>query len=584
MELKSIISLFTILLLFAAFSGCVLDSSNLSIKKSASEAEGNYSEISGPIVIKSPGNYRLVQNLTPPEPTQIQGTSMSMAAAINIKSAGVVIDGMGYTVECRGKGKNDYYDQSTGIQTNFNANKLGSGIIIKNVSITNCFSGLALNRIANSRVENVTLVGNVNGVLSVSSSNITFNHNIFRDNYWGIEGHDVENFFMDSNTFSRNQKSGIFLSGEKGQPPVINIAGYKFYLFSYSYFDRTTSGNGHIISNNEILENGEGISLERSNGNQITENSILNSRTFGIDLRHVDQSIITGNVIANSGQTGINLQNCGWGNFIRNNNLSGNSQNIEQTNYPESVPLSVIIGIFLVYLIKILTGASKVVSKVGSSRVLKQFSMIFGNIEGKISGTVNKYRISAFLEKNLFVSLIGAVILGGAFTYITSVGLKIEILATWTMIGAIVVIVPKAIQYILAGKNEMLAEYRLWWGGILVILLTTVVFRNVFGQPVRTAIKREDECDKKKLAVVMLTGPIVSILLSSAFLLLYLMGGTYASLGMMGLEMSLLAAVVTFIPISPMDGERVYLWNKIVWAIIFFPVLFVYSYFILFVL
>jgi hypothetical protein len=182
------------------------------------------------------------------------------------------------------------------------------------------------------------------------------------------------------------------------------------------------------------------------------------------------------------------------------------------------------------------------------------------------------------------VSLIGAAILGGAFTFITSFGLKIDIFVTWTIIGAVVVIVPRAIQYIVAGKNGILADYRLWWGGILIILLTTVIFRNVFGQPVRTEITREDECDKKKLAIVMLAGPLVSILLSSIFLVMYLMKGTYATLGLMGLEMSLLAAVVTFIPISPMEGERVYLWNKIVWAAIFFPVLFVYSYFLLFVL
>jgi parallel beta-helix repeat protein len=333
-----------------------------------------------------------------------------------------------------------------------------------------------------------------------------------------------------------------------------------------------------------MVDNGEGISLEKSNDNQITENTIRNSRIFGIYLRHVDRSVITGNVIANSRQTGIILQNCGWDNFFGNNNLSGNSQDMEQSNFPESVPLSVLIGIILVFLIKILTGTSKAISKVGSSRIIKRFSTKFSNVEEKISATVNKYRVSVVLKKNLPVSLFGAVILGGAFTFITSVNLKIDIFVTWTIIGAIVVIVPKAIQYMVAGKNGILAEYRLWWGGILVILLTTIVFRNVFGQPVRTEIEREDECDKKKLAMVMLAGPIVSILLSSTFLLLYLMKGTYASLGMMGLEMSLLTAVVTFIPISPMDGERVYSWNKIVWAIIFFPVLFVYSYFLLFIL
>jgi parallel beta-helix repeat protein len=505
---------------------------------------------------------------------------MSMSVCINIQSPGVIIDGMGYTIDCQGSG----YGQSAGMQTNFNANKPGSGIIIKNVSITNCYTGLALNRILNSRVENVNIIGNKIGVLSVSSSNITFNHNLLRNNEQGIEGHDVEKFIVDSNTISQNRLNAISLSGEKGQPPVIDIAGNKFFLFPYAYFDKTNSGNGHVISRNEIENNGDGVSLYKSNDNRITDNTILNSRTFGIYLRSVDQSIVTGNTIANTKLTGINLQNCGWGNLFENNNLSGNSRNIDQSTFPESLPLSVIIGLLLVYLIKILTVTSKITREYGESRITKRVSAKLNTLEEKISSTVNKYRVSVILRKNLPVSLIGAVILGGAFTFITSFGLKIDIFVTWVIISAIVIIVPKAIQYIVAGKKGILAEYRLWWGGILIMILTTVIFRYVFGQPVRTEIEREDECDKKKLAIVMLAGPLVSILLSSIFLVMYLMKGTYASLGLMGLEMSLLTAVVTFLPISPMDGERVYVWNKIVWAVIFFPVLFVYSYFLIFIL
>jgi parallel beta-helix repeat protein len=580
MELNSIISLFIILLLFIASSGCVLDSTSQSIKETSSEPGGKYSEISGPIVIKSPGNYRLVQNLTPPEPTRISGTGMSMSVCINIQAPGVIIDGMGYTIDCEGSG----YGQSAGLQTNFNAKKPGSGIIIKNVSVTNCYTGLALNRIMNSRVENANIVGNKIGVLSVSSSNITFNHNQLRNNEQGIEGHDVEKFIVNSNTISQTRLEAIFLSGEKGQPPVIDIAGNKFFLFPYAYFEKTNSGNGHVISRNEIENNGNGVSLYKSNENRITDNTIRDSRTFGIYLRSVDQSIVTGNTIANTRLTGINVQNGGWANLFENNNLSGNSRNIAQTTFPESVPLSAIIGILLVYLIKILTVTSKITREYGESRIIKRVSAKLKTLEGKISSAVNKYRASVILRKNLPVSLIGAVILGGAFTFINSFGLKIDIFITWTLISAIVVIVPKAIQYIVAGKKGILAQYRLWWGGILIMLFTTVIFRYVFGQPVRTEIDREDECDKKNLATVMLAGPLVSILLSSIFLVLYLMKGTYASLGLMGLEMSLLTAVVTFLPISPMEGERVYLWNKIVWALIFFPVLFMYSYFLLFIL
>ena len=85
----------------------------------------------------------------------------------------------------------------------------------------------------------------------------------------------------------------------------------------------------------------------------------------------------------------------------------------------------------------------------------------------------------------------------------------------------------------------------------------------------------------KILALTRLAGPVVSVLLSLVFLLLYLMKGTFASLALMGLEMSLLTALVTFLPISPMDGERVFKWNKLVWIVVFVPILLAYGYFII---
>ena len=103
----------------------------------------------------------------------------------------------------------------------------------------------------------------------------------------------------------------------------------------------------------------------------------------------------------------------------------------------------------------------------------------------------------------------------------------------------------------------------------------------MFGQPVRTEVVHGESFDMKILALTRLAGPVVSVLLSLVFLLLYLMKGTFASLALMGLEMSLLTALVTFLPISPMDGERVFKWNKLVWIVVFVPILLAYGYFII---
>ena len=114
------------------------------------------------------------------------------------------------------------------------------------------------------------------------------------------------------------------------------------------------------------------------------------------------------------------------------------------------------------------------------------------------------------------------------------------------------------------------------------MFLTTSILGSIVGQPVRTAIEREDEYEKKILALIMLAGPLVSLVLSASFLLLYLMKGPYSSLAMIGLDMSLLTALVSFLPISPMEGERVFKWNKLVWVVVFVPVLLAYCYFLIF--
>jgi hypothetical protein len=43
------------------------------------------------------------------------------------------------------------------------------------------------------------------------------------------------------------------------------------------------------------------------------------------------------------------------------------------------------------------------------------------------------------------------------------------------------------------------------------------------------AIEREDEYEKKKCALIILAGPLVSPILSASYLLRYRMKGTYAS-------------------------------------------------------
>ncbi len=179
------------------------------------------------------------------------------------------------------------------------------------------------------------------------------------------------------------------------------------------------------------------------------------------------------------------------------------------------------IGTILVFLLSLLGGTSKVAQKVGANIGIKRFSEKFKPIEEKISNAIDNLKISSLLKNNIAVSLVGAIIFGLAYTFKSpsSSSQIIQVFAILTFIGGVVITVPKGIQYLAASKVGMAAEYRVWWGGVLIIFLTTLVtgtlLGNIFGQPVKTAIEREQDYEKKKLALVMLIGPLMSLVLSA---------------------------------------------------------------------
>jgi len=574
MEFKSKIYIFLVFFLFIAICGCTTTSNPPTSNIDAILPQ----EIAGPMTISKPGYYQLTQDVVP---TNINSSSSGSCLAFRIKSNDVIFDGMGHVIDggkidplCKEWSDGFYIKDQTG-------NPNYPNIIIRNLTVSNWQGGIELHGVHEFTVENVTITGSKNGISFDGSSNVYLNNNTITKNLWaGVWGRDNENVIISGNTIIDNQNEGIHLDGQIESPVEINILTKRFFLTPFSTINKnTTTGSKNLIYRNEIRNNkNDGIYIANSEGIIIENNSIFENGR-GLWLEKVDNTKILGNIIVNN-SINIIFKNCGPNIIVSNDTVS---ENIKVYNYPESVPVTIIIGTFLVYLLKLIAGTSKVAQKVSSSKVLKRFSDRFKPIEEKISAALNNSKISFILKNNISVSILGACVLGGAFTYtyLSSFGLKIEVFAALTFIGGIVLIIPKAVQYLVANKGGMSAEYRLWWGGMLVIFLTTSLLNTVFGLPVRTAIKREDEYEKKNLALTLLIGPLVSLIFSVSFLLLFLMKGTYASLALTGLNMSLLSALVSFLPISPMEGEQVFKWNKLVWVVVFVPIVLAYGYFLI---
>jgi phosphate transport system substrate-binding protein len=167
------------------------------------------------------------------------------------------------------------------------------------------------------------------------------------------------------------------------------------------------------------------------------------------------------------------------------------------------------------------------------------------------------------------ISLIGALVLGGGFYYASSPSqFEMFTLGMYILISIIVLVSHETMHYFTAKKLGIDVKYRLWVWGIIVIL-TSAILKNVVGQPVFTELD-EEKTDIKLQALVMLSRPLTTILLSIPFVILWL-NEANSEYAFLLLEISVVTSLIAFLPISPLDGEKVVKWNKLVWLAIFLP-------------
>jgi parallel beta-helix repeat protein len=533
-------------------------------------------EISGPVTIIKPGYYQIVQDITPSE---LKKDRAGSCMCINIKSSDVLIDGMGHVVDGRLTESSCPYRFGFFLGDKVKNQLQYPNVIIKNVTAAHWSTGIFLSGAHEVRLERVTLSENTQvGLELVSSSGILLNQSsIINTKGQGIVTLDSENVAITHTTVAENSMNGINMMGItlKKYPIEIKILDYKIPLTELLVTEQKTSGNGYDISHNLIRNNnGAGISISNSQSDYIERNVIEGNRNEGLALTNIDSSFVRNNTVNSNGGAGISLRGCGQDLTLEDNTFSGNTKdNFTSSRKTNGLP-PILFGTFLVILLNVLAGTLSLSVKGGTTWILKKISIKHPADTQKAVTPVHGNRFLRLFTGSTAVFIAGALILGGAFTYSTSSGLKPETFLVLTFIGGIVTVVPKVIQYSFARDIGMQAAHRMWWGGILIMCATTLLFKNVFGQPIRTEVLPGHTADQKKIAVTMLAGPVVSVLLSFVFfLLLFLIKGSFASLALVGVQMGLLSALLQLLPVPPMDGILVFRWNRIIWAALFFPVL-----------
>lgn len=116
------------------------------------------------------------------------------------------------------------------------------------------------------------------------------------------------------------------------------------------------------------------------------------------------------------------------------------------------------------------------------------------------------------------------------------------------------------------------AEFRMWVMGIVLALITSTL-GVIFAAPGATYISGNNVSEKQN-GIISLAGPATNIAIAFVFLLVGMVGnGIFARLGSVGFSINLFLAAFNMIPIMPLDGAKVFRWNKVLWAGVFVPLL-----------
>jgi len=152
-----------------------------------------------------------------------------------------------------------------------------------------------------SRIENVSVSNNYNGIYLSFSNNSILTGNTASNNNWAgiVLESSSNNNVLSGNTASNNFFCGIRLSGS----------------------------NNSILTGNTASNNSYGIRLSGSSNNNLTDNNVSSNNNFGICLTSSSNNVLSGNTASNNAY-GIFLESSSNNNVLSGNTASNNVHGI----------------------------------------------------------------------------------------------------------------------------------------------------------------------------------------------------------------------------------------------------------------
>lgn len=118
------------------------------------------------------------------------------------------------------------------------------------------------------------------------------------------------------------------------------------------------------------------------------------------------------------------------------------------------------------------------------------------------------------------------------------------------------------------------AAYRMWSFGLLLALLVGLTSggRFLFAAPGAVVIL-SPYFTPREAGAIGLAGPLINIALAGVFLPLSLLNGLLGAMGVLGFNINLWLAFFNMLPMPPLDGSKVFFWNRLAWVVVELPLL-----------
>jgi parallel beta-helix repeat protein len=213
--------------------------------------------VSACMEINKSGNYVLTRDLE------------CAADCIRITTSDVVLDGDGHTINCTGLGTN------VGVYV-YNESTMLYDVTVKDLTVTNFWSGIHLRTVSDCSVRNVRALKNDDGIFIMDSDNLTVSYNTVAENL-----------------------EGIFVA---------------------------TSNRSTLSYNNVFANTGIGIDLNHVSSSTISHNNASHNEDFGLFITVSCNNTLTNNAVEFNQIDGLYFDPLSTGNEVNKNILCYNNQ------------------------------------------------------------------------------------------------------------------------------------------------------------------------------------------------------------------------------------------------------------------